>query len=145
MGSGQTVNLSYSPSAAFIATDGSKNSAVYRPNLIGDPMMPAGQRSITQYFNPATVLVPTDVTHPYGNAGRNVGRSDPLYNLDLGIHKRFGLLREGWNLEFRTEVFNLLNKTNFSPANGDRANSAFGTITSTFPARQLQFALRLMF
>jgi len=145
MASGQTINLTYDPNAAFIATDGSKNSAVYRPNLTGDPMVPAGQRSIYQYFNPATISVPTDVTHPYGNAGRNVGRSDALYNLDLGIHKQFHLAREGRSLEFRTEVFNLLNKTNFSPANGNRSNSAFGTITSTFPARQLQFALRLMF
>jgi hypothetical protein len=145
MASGQTINLTYDPSAAFIATDGSKNSAVYRPNIIGDPMEPSGQRSINEYFNPNTVLVPTDVSHPYGNAGRNIGRSDRYYNLDLGVHKQFRLPGEGRALEFRTEVFNTLNKTNFSPANGDRSSSAFGTITSTFPARQVQFALRLMF
>ena len=145
MASGQTINLTYDPSAAFIATDGSKNSAIYRPNIIGDPMMPSGQRSITQYFNPATVLVPTDVTHPYGNAGRNIGRSNPYYNVDLGVHKQFHLPGEGHNLEFRSEVFNALNKTNFSPASGDRSTSSFGTITSTLPARQVQFALKLMF
>ena len=116
MASGQTINLTYDPSAAFIATDGSKNSAVYRPNITGDPLMPEGQRSITQYFNPNTVLVPTDVTHPYGNAGRNIARSDAFYNFDLGIHKEFRLPWEGRHVEFRTEVFNLLNKTNFSPA-----------------------------
>ena len=33
MTSGQPVNLTYDPSAAFIATDGSKNSAIYRPNV----------------------------------------------------------------------------------------------------------------
>jgi hypothetical protein len=145
MTSGQTINLTYDPSAAFIATDGSKNSAIYRPNIIGDPMMPAGQRSITQYFNPLTVLVPTDVTHPYGNAGRNIGRSAPLYNVDLGLHKQFHLPGEGRNLEFRSEIFNALNKTNFSPAASDRSTSFFGTITSTFPARQVQFALKFMF
>ena len=145
MASGQTINLTYDPNSAFIATDGSKNSAIYRPNIIGDPMMPSGQRTITQYFNPATVLVPTDVTHPYGNAGRNIGRSNPYFDLDLGIHKQFRLPGEGRNLEFRSEVFNALNKTNFSPANGDRSSSAFGTITGTFPARQVQFALRLAF
>jgi hypothetical protein len=42
-------------------------------------------------------------------------------------------------------MFNALNKTNFWPANSDRSNSAFGTISSTFPARQAQFALRLAF
>ncbi|HLK65757.1 MAG TPA: TonB-dependent receptor [Bryobacteraceae bacterium] len=145
MQSGQTINLTYDPNSAFIATDGSKNSAIYRPNIIGPVMMPDGQRTINQYFNPTNVLVPTDVTHPYGNAGRNIGRSDHYYGFDLGIHKQFRLPGEGRYLEFRTELFNALNKTNFSPANGDRSSSSFGKITSTFPARQVQLALRLAF
>jgi hypothetical protein len=85
MVSGQTINITYSPSATFIATDGSKDSAIYRPNLVGDPMMPEGQRTVTQYFNPATEQIPTDVSHPYGNAGRNIGRSNSLFNVDLGV------------------------------------------------------------
>jgi hypothetical protein len=48
-------------------------------------------------------------------------------------------------LQFRAEFFNALNKTNFSPAAGNISNSSFGTITSTFPARQIQFALKLVF
>jgi hypothetical protein len=52
---------------------------------------------------------------------------------------------EGKSLEFRTEIFNTLNKTNFSAANGDRSNSSFGKITSTLPTRQVQFALRFAF
>ena len=43
------------PHAAFIATDGSKNSAIYRPNITGNVMEPAGQRSIYEYFNPNNV------------------------------------------------------------------------------------------
>jgi hypothetical protein len=144
MQSGQTVNLTYDPSASFIATDGSKNSAVYRPNLIGNPLTPSDQRTITQYFNPNTVLVPTNVTQPYGNAGRNIGRSNAYFDLDTGIHKQFRV-GEGRSLEFRTEVFNTLNKTNFSAANGDRSSSSFGKITSTLPAHQVQFALRFAF
>jgi hypothetical protein len=143
--SGQTINLTYDPSTAFIATDGSKNSAIYRPNVTGKPMMPKGQRTITQYFNPNTVSVPTDVTQPYGNSGRNTGRSNSYQNLDLGIHKQFPLWREGRFLEFRTEMFNALNKTNFSAANGDRSSSKFGTITTAFPGRQVQFALKVLF
>lgn len=145
MTSGQPINLTYSPSAAFLATDGSKNSAIYRPNVSGNPMMPSAQRTINQYFNPNTVSVPTDVTHPYGNAGRNIGRSHAYYNLDFGLKKEFPLWKEGRYLQFRTEFFNALNKTNFSPANGDRANSSFGKITSTLAARQIQFALKISF
>jgi Carboxypeptidase regulatory-like domain/TonB-dependent Receptor Plug Domain len=143
--SGQPINLTYDPNAAFIATDGSKNSAIYRPNVTGDIMAPSSQRTITNYFNLNNVQVPTDVTQPYGNAGRNIGRSNAYFNLDLGIQKQFPIWREGRYLQFRTEFFNALNKTNFSPANGDRSTSAFGTITGTFPARQVQFALKLIF
>lgn len=145
MQSGQTINLTYDPSAAFIATDGSKNSAVYRPNIIGNIYPAAGQQNINNYFNTATVLVPVDVTAPYGNAGRNIGRSNAYFDLDTGIHKQFRLPGEARSLEFRTEVFNTLNETIFSPASGDRSSSSFGKITSTFPARQVQFALRLAF
>src|ERR1035441_10366174 len=67
------------------------------------------------------------------------------FNVDLGLHKQFRLPGEGHNLEFRSEVFNALNKTNFSPAGGDRSTSSFGTISSTLPARQVQLALKLMF
>jgi hypothetical protein len=145
MSSGQTINLTYDPSATFIATDGSKNSAVYRPNLIGNPSLPSSQQTVNAYFNAANVVVPTDVTQPYGNAGRNIGRSNAYFDLDTGIHKQFRLPGERRSLEFRTEIFNTLNKTNFSAANGDRSSSSFGKITSTLPARQLQFALRFAF
>ena len=145
MASGQPINLTYDPSAAFIATDGSKNSAVYRPNITGTVLAPSEQRTVTNYFNLNNVQVPTDVTHPYGNAGRNIARSSPYFNLDAGLHKQFPLWNESSNLEFRGEVFNALNKTNFSPASGNRSSSAFGTITGTFPARQIQFALKLSF
>jgi hypothetical protein len=145
MASGQTINLTYDPNAAFVATDGSKNSAVYTPNITGSIYPAAGQQSVVQYFNPNTVLVPTDVTHPYGNAGRNIGRSNAYFNLDTGIHKQFTLWNDSSKLEFRSEMFNTLNKTNFSAANGDRSSSSFGRITSTLPARQVQFALRLLF
>jgi hypothetical protein len=113
--------------------------------VIGDITPPAGQQTINNYFNLNTILVPTDVTHPYGSAGRNIGRSNAYFNLDLGVQKQFPVWREGRYLQFRTEFFNVLNKTNFSPANGDRSSSSFGTITSTFPARQVQFALKLIF
>jgi hypothetical protein len=48
-------------------------------------------------------------------------------------------------VSFQTECFNLLNKTNFKAPNSNRSNANFGTITSAFPARIMQFALRLTF
>jgi hypothetical protein len=140
---GQPVNFSYSPTSAFQVS--TLSGLVYRPNITGDPMLPASQRTVQQYFNTANVQIPTDVTQPFGNAGRNIARSNGLFQLDLGLHKDFALPWEGKHLEFRAESFNALNKTNFKAANANRSSSAFGTITSTFPARQMQFALRFAF
>jgi hypothetical protein len=72
-----------------------------------------------------------------------VARSNSFWQADLGIYKEFPLPREGARVEFRSEFFNLLNRTNFLAANGRVDQASFGTITGTFPARQIQFALKL--
>lgn len=65
--------------------------------------------------------------------------------VDLGVHKQLRLWSESSKLDFRTEAFNLTNQTNFQAANSSISSGSFGAITSTFPARQIQFALKLLF
>lgn len=139
--SGLPINLTYSPTSAY-QVSGAPN---YRPNISGDPVTPEGKRTTLNYLNASTVSLPTDVSQPWGNAGRNIARGYPLYQLDIGLHKQFPLGGESRALEFRSEAFNLLNQTNFQAPDGNRTNSSFGSITSTFPARQFQFALKLLF
>jgi hypothetical protein len=90
------------------------------------------------------VVVPTDPTQPFGNAGRNAVRGFSLYQLDLGIGKTFAFT-ERVRLQFRTEMFNATNHTNFRNANLNRSAAGFGQVRATFPARQVQFGLRLSF
>ncbi|MEO8657629.1 MAG: TonB-dependent receptor [Bryobacteraceae bacterium] len=140
MNSGSPVNLTYSPSSTF-QVSGSPN---YRPNLTGDPILPESQRTVQHWLNSATVVIPTDRSQPFGNAGRNTVRAPSLYQLDFGLHKDF-TLTERFKLSFRSEAFNLLNRTNFGPPNGNRSSGGFGSITNTYPARQMQFGLKLLF
>jgi hypothetical protein len=119
----------------------------FRPNVLG-PVLADNPADITNtYFNTANVVLPTDPSHPFGNAGRNTVRGYALYSLDLGIHKNFSLFREGTYLQVRVEAFNLFNHTNFAPPNTDRASSAFGTTRSILAnsQRQIQVALKLVF
>ena len=93
----------------------------------------AERRRRRNYLNPATVVVPTDQTQPFGNAPRNAARGTPFNQLDLGLHKSFGLQGDSKRIEARIEAFNLFNHTNFQTANGNRSSAAFGTITSGVP------------
>ena len=63
-------------------------------------------------------------------------RAAPLNQLDLGVFKNFRLAREGMHLQFRAELFNAFNHTNFTAANGDFASASFGTIRGTYSPRQ---------
>ena len=141
MTSGVPINLSYSPAAAFTVS----GSPTYRPNLLGDPLTPSGERTINNYLNGAMVEIPTDRTQPFGNAPRNAARAPAFYQFDLGLHKSFTLGSTERRIEARVEAFNLFNQVNFGPANGNRSSSAFGTISTTYPARQLQLGVKLHF
>ena len=140
MTSGVPVNLTYSPASAFNVS----GAPTYRPNIVGDIYAPAGERSPTNYFNADNVVIPTDVTQPFGNAPRNVARGPATYVLDMGLHKNVPMGRG--RMEFRVEIFNVLNRANFGAPNGNRSSAAFGTITSlvTTP-RQVQLGLKLDF
>jgi hypothetical protein len=148
MRGGRTINLRYATSGPTAVTSGLPTflgGVALRPNVTGDPLAPEDVRSIDNYFNRDNVTLPP-ATAPFGNAGRNSVRGYAFYQLDLGLQKSFGLpIRQGASLEIRAEAFNVLNKTNFGLPNGDRNSGAFGTIRSTFPARQLQLAAKLSF
>jgi hypothetical protein len=144
---GQPVNISYAPPTLFQV---STLAPTYRPNYAGGSLY-SPERSATNYFNKAAFIAPNtatpnDPSNPFGNLGRNVARTNPIHNLDLGLHKDFPLIREGMRLEFRSEFFNLFNKTNLGAPSANVLAGNFGTITSlSSPARQIQFALKLVF
>jgi hypothetical protein len=100
---------------------------------------------IDQYWNKAAFAIPA-VNAPFGNVGRNSFNAPEFWQWDLGLNKRFQIpAREGMALQFRAELFNAMNHTNFGGPSTDITSSAFGTIKSTYAPREVQFALKLMF
>jgi hypothetical protein len=87
-----------------------------------------------------------------GEAGqRNILRGPGYFSLDMGLGKRWKMpWAEGHSIQFRWEVFNVLNAVRFDPlsvnATMDFSGSTFGQYTrlSTNP-RVMQFALRYEF
>jgi hypothetical protein len=133
-----------------------------RPNQVGDPNKagpePGGTNCPTQihtvqhWFNPCAFE-----QAPAGELGTSARA--PVYgprfvNTDFSIIKDFPLsFREGMNLQFRAEFFNLFNHPQFylggAGGSGEQdinASSTFGVVNNTVNnARLIQFALKLRF
>lgn len=101
------------------------------------------QQSGGYYFDPASF---TDAPlGQIGNTPRTLCCGPGIANLDLGIHKIFEL-REAAKLEFRTEVFNVMNHTQFENPDGNITDgAAFGQVSRARDPRLIQVALRLTF
>ena len=143
---GEMVTFTYSPAASAqvsAITNDFSGANNYRPNVTCDPYAPAGQQSINNWFNTACVSVPTDPSQPFGNAARNTVRGPNYMTFDMAASKNFALGGQT-RLQFRFEAFNLFNRVNFTAPAANRSSSTFGTITSTYDARQLQLGVKLL-
>jgi Carboxypeptidase regulatory-like domain/TonB-dependent Receptor Plug Domain/TonB dependent receptor len=143
---GLPVNVYYSPSAANDVTGLSaeyRGQAFERPNVSGSAASQSTAQSLLTYFAGYTFTTPP-ASAPFGNLSRNAFRAPGLEQFDLAVNKNFRIT-EGIRLQFRSEFFNVLNHTNFGPPNDVSTSTSFGTITTTLPPRQIQFALKLLF
>jgi hypothetical protein len=96
-----------------------------------------------------------------GNAGRNSLIGPGIMSLDFSIFKNNHIRRisENFNIQFRAEMFNILNHANFAPPGPGDGNTdifaADGTslagstagalVRTTIPERQIQFAIKIIF
>jgi len=90
-----------------------------------------------------------------GNLGRNTVIGPGLVNLDFSLFKNNHIkkISDNFNVQFRAEFFNVLNRTNFAPPLDNRnvfdssghpiANAGLITSTQT-PSRQIQFAIKVI-
>ena len=125
-----------------------------RPGASNNPVLGDG-REPTQYFDRSAFVLSTEGF--FGDLGRNTLEGPGIAQFDLGISKNFSL-SETAQLQFRTEIFNLFNRANFSmpgnlvvftgvnPDGSGRENPSSGIITSTTTtSRQIQLALKILF
>jgi outer membrane receptor protein involved in Fe transport len=116
-----------------------------RPNLIGDPTLPDGERTLARWFNTSAFAAPAPYT--FGSAPRSLGniRSDRLSSIDVSVVKNTKLY-ESVGLQFRAEFFNLTNTPRFAPPNTSFGSAAFGQVTTqSNQPRIVQFALKLIY
>jgi hypothetical protein len=113
-----------------------------RPNLVGDPTLPADQRTAAQWFNTAAFATANQFT--VGSASRNPVRGPSYRDIDLAVMRRVGIGGER-AIELRVEVFNLLNTVNLGAPAAQLGPASFGTITTALDPRVVQLAAKFWF
>ena len=97
-------------------------------NLLGDPNLPRGERTIDRWFDVSQLVNPA--SGQLGNAGKGVIRGSGNNKWDVVISKFFRVV-EGHRLEFRVELFNALNHPQYDdPVVTPGNNPLAGKITS---------------
>src|SRR6202522_3348190 len=117
-----------------------------RPNLIGNPN--SGPRTPHEWFNVSAFQQlqpdPLGRFEVFGDEGRNVVDGPGYVNWDASAFKNIRLT-ESKELQFRGELFNVLNHTNFRLPVSDIESPTFGQIQSDVSPRVIQVALKFLF
>nr|MDQ2936436.1 hypothetical protein [Acidobacteriota bacterium] len=111
-------------------------------NLANDPVA---------IVNPAAFKIPA--AGKFGNLKRGDVRGPGIKNIDFSVAKNWKM-KERYGFQFRTEMFNIFNHTNFRAHNlsvagggieNNFSNPGFGRATSTRGPREIQFGFKFTF
>ena len=118
-----------------------------RPNVVGNPN--SGPRTPQEWFNVSAFqqLAPDPLgrVQVFGNEGRNVVAGPGYVNWDFSVFKNITSDRVERSIQFRGELFNLLNHTNFRLPVSDISSPNFGQIQTDVSPRVIQLALKFLF
>ena len=122
-----------------------------------DPLNPGNPVPANAGNPPPGWLPPLACFNLRGNAGRNIMTAPGLINMDFAVFKNNHVRRisETFNIQFRAEMFNILNRANFAPPvlpdqtdifGGDGSpNPSAGQLKSTVTdAREIQFGIKVV-
>jgi hypothetical protein len=112
-----------------------------RAEYIGLPVA-ISNPGVNGWFN--TKAFTTPPTTALGNAGVGVIEGPGWQNYDVSLRKVFQI-HEGWQLRIQADSFNVANHPNFGNPDVTVNDAAFGTISSSQPARNIQFGARIAF
>jgi hypothetical protein len=130
---------------------GSPTDTAARVVLIGNPVLPRGDRTFSRNFNTEAFAPPALGT--FGNGAKDLVRGPGINNFDISLFKKIAIPGERVKLQFRAELYNAFNHTQFSAfdtsarfdGQGRQTNARFGEFTAARQPRRMQLALRLSF
>jgi hypothetical protein len=146
--SGSPVSVGFSTVNSVDTTGSPTDSA--RVVVTGNPVLPKSERTFSRNFQTDVFKLPPVGT--IGNAARTQLRGPGINNWDTALFKTIPLY-ERMRLQFRMELYNAFNHTQFSAydstarfdATGSQVNARFGEFTAARNPRVIQFALKFLF
>jgi hypothetical protein len=118
--------------------------------LTSNPVLPKGERTFSRNFRTDVFAVPARGT--VGNAAKTFLRGPGRNNWDIAVFKDVPV-RETMRFQYRLEMYNAFNHTQFSgmdttarfDAQGNQVNTRLAEFTSALAPRVMQMALRFQF
>jgi hypothetical protein len=146
--SGTPSGLSFTTSPTVDLTGGGDGQRVIVTDRV---QLGRGDRSFYRWFATEHVALPGRLDP--GNAPKDVFRGPGTNNWDVSLFKNFPLGSEQRQLQFRWEMYNVFNHTQYSAvttsarfnAQGQQINSLFGQVSATRDPRVMQGSLRFTF
>ena len=126
----------------YSTVTGSTSTGTRRADYVGGDIYAQSGQNINNWLNKAAFAAATNGA--WGNSGIDIVEAPGLQSYDLSLAKHFSLT-ERINLRLQGDFYNAPNVANFSGLNTTITSSAYGTISSAYPPRQIQLALKLAF
>jgi hypothetical protein len=126
----------------YLTPTGSTGIGTRRSDYLGGEISQQGADPLQEWFNTAAFADAPDTRR--GTAGVGMIQGPGRYLWDLSLRKVFPV-KEKVRLQFQADFFNAFNQFNLNDPNVTTSNSAFGSISGSAPARNIQLGLRLEF
>lgn len=150
--SGAPLGIGYSLVSGADLVGSSGAGIDSRVNMIGNPVLPKGDRTPLRHFNTSAFAPPTRAEFGIGNAPKDVLRGPGLQVFDVTLIKNIPF-SEAKRLQLRFEFYNFLNHANFQgvdttarfDAQNRQVSGTFGQYTSTLDARRVVLGAKFYF
>jgi Carboxypeptidase regulatory-like domain len=141
-GGWQLSGVGRAQSGPYYTITSSTATGTRRSDFLGGPYLVQSGRNANNYINKAAFGTPPATR--FGNSGVAPVEGPGLQQIDMTLAKTF-FSEHRVKARFQWDVFNSLNRTNYSNLNATTTTSSFGTISAAYPPRQMQFGLRAIF
>ncbi len=149
LGGWQLSGVGRAQSGPYYTIIGSTSTGNRRADYLGGGYLVQSGRTANNYINTSAFLAPQ--AGVFGTSGVSPVEGPGLQQIDSTLAKTF-LSEKRVNARFQWDVFNVLNRTNYSNLNAtlpsrttSLTGNSFGTISAAYPPRQMQFGLKILF